>query len=78
MVEIFLAFFKAIPALRDIVLEAVHQWNILQIGAFDAEAKKIKEELDFTTKQMQGATTDEERIIIHRIRARLLNFKRMQ
>lgn len=77
MVEIFLGVLKGIPALRDIILQAVKLWELSQMGAYDNEAAKIKEELDYTAQKMREAKTDEERILIHRIRARVLNFKRV-
>lgn len=77
MVEIFIGILKGIPALRDIILQAVKLWELSQMGAYDNESTKIKEELDYTAQKMREAKTDEERILIHRIRARVLNFKRV-
>ena len=77
MVEIFIGILKGIPALRDIILQAVKTWELIQMGQYDNEAAKIKEELEYTTQKMKEAKTDEERILIHRIRARITNGRRV-
>lgn len=77
MVEIFIGILKGIPALRDIILQAVKTWELIQLEQYDNEAAKIKEELEYTTRKMKEAKTDEERILIHRIRARITNGHRV-
>ena len=67
------AFMKALPAARDIIMASVDQYYTIQENAVDNEINKKKKELDLITAKMKEAKTDEERIILHRIRVKLFN-----
>jgi hypothetical protein len=70
---IIIAFVKAVPAIRDIFVASVDQYYKIQENASDNEINKKKKELDLIVSKMKEAKTDEERIILHRIRVKLMS-----